>query len=1212
MALLFLNNLQDLAEIQKVSFLKFILYYVKKSLKIFIKKDPKLKPYPKFNIILNLNNIKLLCPKVSYAFFKNRKITYSFVIKVLISFFKSKLFQKKYSYVERQILYGQIPLLTSDGTFLINGCERIVVSQIIKKPGVIFKKMLGLSNQFIYIANVINFNRYQTSIFLDEINIKQDFEYKWEDIFYISKDNNNLKFEYFDDKPDLLFYSSQKKINFRQFIFLNKFTNESFTKEQIEEKFVKIFNIFNIFQKKNHSYKKHYLVQVILDKRTSIYLKSEKSAKKRKKEMKKYFKNVKKKEISENFILITEIYPNLDAICYSNQINPFRNLVISQMIDKSQILKLCNFRTNFQILNFKNLQFNKDSYSILSLSNQYFYNTSTQNSRIEKEILTKDKIHIGALGRDSFNKRFGFNKLKYNFSTFKFNLSNDYLTKKDFIDIFNKLYSIKYNYDDIDNRDDLDYKQIRSCGEFLKINLENFFKENYLKCKGFNDLCLKQGDTIYLGEIDINLANITISSIYDFFIGTEISQYADQINPLSTLAHKRKLSLFGPEGLQREKIGLKLRNINPTQFNKICFIETSEGRNAGVVTTLALNARISENLGLETPYIFLNCNKRYLSSNLIFLDAAFEKIKLIGFESYFKNLKKKKLTKKGLDFLNINSKYLEYLTLSPIQTLSLGISIIPFIEHNDGNRALMGSNMQRQAVPLLNCNRSIVGIERDYNIASDSKFVIRSYSEGIIKYHDNSLIMLVDIKNQFLRYSLPKKFITNQYLSLLFKPILWINEKVFNGEIIATSSNIVENELALGSNLTIAYMTWEGYNFEDAIVINETLITNNILTSLHINIHEIIVSPLQIYDLYKSSFNKSIFDYSGILKIGSYVYPGDPIILTKLANIFTNDNFIKKNYKKVGRITSDFKFEGRLVKIVSRFLNQDKTLIKLRLFIAKYTQIEIGDKLSGRHGNKGIISRILPNNEMPYLPNGDVIDLIVNPLGVPSRMNVGQLFECLLGISGEKLGIRYKIFPFDETISKNSSRILVNAFMYKTMYKLKRSWFYNINSPGKILLKDGRTGEYYDNAIIVGKSYILKLIHLVEDKIHSRALGPYNSITEQPLEGSANAGGQRFGEMEVWALEAYGSSFTLQELLTIKSDNLDLREEIYLAIKKRNLKMLPIPVLPEIFILLVNELKALILNTSFNTSQKSLYLNMNNKLNLFKYLEDQLKIKKKL
>lgn len=1082
MALFYLNNLQDLVEVQKISFFNFILKDLKK---IFINyQNPFLKIQDTFYFIIN--NLKLKFPKITLNTCIEKEETYSFNFKILGHTFTIPKGTTKISIIKRNYLYANIPLLTTDGTFLINGCERIVISQIIKRPGVYFTSKIGKFNQIVYIATIISSKNRWVRLYLDEISqLNENFVVtKWKDIFYISLQ---------DDK--IVDLRVQKPLSFKNLKLKNLVLNQ-----QIFE-FFKTSYLNLLFNLQDPNY----------------------------------------------------IYPLLKSY------------------KKSNIQKL--------------------EYQDKKFLYNFFYGKES------------GRFYLDELGRDLFNKKF---KIK---NCYK----NNILSIVDFLNIIKKLYDIKYNLDYVDNIDDLAFKQIRSIGELLKY----FFEINL-------NIQFNSQKANFSTETQFSIDNTYYHTpyIYNFFVTSQLSQFADQTNPLSTITHKRKISLFGPEGLERERISIKLRDIHSSQYNRICPIETSEGQNAGIVTTLALNARISKYLNLESPYIFIKNSKIYLNSNLLFLDNIQEKIISIGFKNCRKifdeisSFEDNILCKDQSNFIFKNINEIDGLVLSPLQMLSIGISLIPFVEHNDGNRALMGSNMQRQAVPLLNSNRSLVGTERDYNVAFNSDFVIHSYSTGILEYVSNQYIFIRDTQNQILRYILPKDFDNNQYLPILFKPTMWTNEKIFAGEIIASSSNIIENELALGSNLTVAYMTWEGYNFEDAIIINENLITNNILTSIHIDLHE---EYTRLDWFHYVDFN-NIFDFNGILKLGSYIYSEGPVIQqTKIMTFdpsFFLDKLTKKPTELAQYLIKDFiripsTIEGRLVKI-KKYKTLEQDLFKIRFYLIRYSQIEIGDKLSGRHGNKGIISRILPKHEMPFMPNGDTVDLILNPLGVPSRMNVGQLFECLLGISGEKLGLRYKIYSFDESIVRNMSRIITNLFMSKTLYNFKRSWFYNKMSPGKLFLKDGRTGEYFDNSIMIGKAYILKLIHIIEHKIHARSLGPYSAITEQPLEGRANEGGQRFGEMEVWALESYGSSFTLQELLTLKSDNLEARDQIYYYLKNNNLTYLPIPVLPEAFILLINELRGLSLNIFFGKSDKNLYEKTYKKLSLFQYLESHLNLNKKI
>jgi DNA-directed RNA polymerase subunit beta len=544
--------------------------------------------------------------------------------------------------------------------------------------------------------------------------------------------------------------------------------------------------------------------------------------------------------------------------------------------------------------------------------------------------------------------------------------------------------------------------------------------------------------------------------------------------------------------------------------------------------------------------------------------------------------------------------------------------------------------MQRQAVPLIYSQKPIIGTGLESIAILDSGMVIKTYCEGKVIIASSSVIKIQDKSNQNIEYYLRKYFRSNQETSINQKPIVWSGEKVFSGQIIADGPSTNDGELSLGRNLTIAYMPWEGYNYEDAIIINEQIVYKDYLTSIHIEEAETNLT----YGLtgsekltnklpHLTSYIQRHLNSEGIVQIGSYVKEHD-ILVGKLSpceeDISPEAKLLKAIY---GHKKNNFRdtslrvmhgTEGRVVDIrtiSTNILSKDESLLPsfyevIRIYIAQVRKIQIGDKLAGRHGNKGIISRILPRQDMPYLPDGTPIDIIFNPLGVPSRMNVGQVFECLLGLAGEKLGNRFKVSPFDEIYGEEASRILVNQKLKEASLKTNEKWIFNSTYPGKILLRDGRTGEYFDNPITVGKSYILKLIHLVEDKIHARATGPYSMITEQPLAGKSQRGGQRFGEMEVWALEAYGCSYTLQELLTIKSDDIDGRNDIYEALLVRKTIDKPNPSLPESFLALIRELHALGLNFSIQKIENGFYSTENIKeveKDIFKDLETRLKLR---
>ena len=844
---------------------------------------------------------------------------------------------------------------------------------------------------------------------------------------------------------------------------------------------------------------------------------------------------------------------------------------------------------------------------------------------------------IGEIGRYKINKKLGINLPK----------DLTYLSSHDFIGIVNGLIELKYYNRVTDDIDHIKNKQVRSIGELLQNQLRVGFyrlQKNLNEFSGFPSKAQKL-------NFDLETSNdpddwiidprAVTNSIKEFFKTSQLSQFMDQINPLAELTHKRRISVFGPNGLKRDHISTVIRDIHPSQYGRLCPIETPEGQNAGLITSISMYGRIGSLGWIETPYFLIEDAGVSDIKKPIFLNPEQESETRIAVADIPLNNKRKiqaeyLSVKENYSFSVTKTKELDFLTTSPLQIISLATALIPFVEHNDANRALMGSNMQRQAVPLIYSQKPIIGTGLEAIAILDSGMVIKTYCEGKVVVASSSIIKIQDKSNQNIEYYLRKYFRSNQETSINQKPIVWSGEKVFSGQIIADGPSTNDGELALGRNLTIAYMPWEGYNYEDAIIINEEIVYKDYLTSIHIEEAETNLT----YGLtgsekltnklpHLTSYIQRHLNSEGIVEIGSYVKEHD-ILVGKLSpceeDISPEAKLLKAIY---GHKKNNFRdtslrvmhgTEGRVVDIrtiSTNILNKDESLLPsfyevIRIYIAQVRKIQIGDKLAGRHGNKGIISRILPRQDMPYLPDGTPIDIIFNPLGVPSRMNVGQVFECLLGLAGQKLGNRFKISPFDEIYGKEASRILVNQKLKEAALKTNEKWIFNSTYPGKILLRDGRTGEYFDNPITVGKSYILKLIHLVEDKIHARATGPYSMITEQPLAGKSQRGGQRFGEMEVWALEAYGCSYTVQELLTIKSDDIDGRNDIYEALLVRKTIDKPNPSLPESFLALIRELHALGLNFSIQKIENGFYSTQNIKeveKDIFKDLEMRLKLR---
>jgi DNA-directed RNA polymerase subunit beta len=550
----------------------------------------------------------------------------------------------------------------------------------------------------------------------------------------------------------------------------------------------------------------------------------------------------------------------------------------------------------------------------------------------------------------------------------------------------------------------------------------------------------------------------------------------------------------------------------------------------------------------------------------------------------------------------------DYVAVSPVQIVSVATSMIPFLEHDDANRALMGSNMQRQAVPLLRPERPLVGTGLEAQAARDSGMVIVSRTDGDVVYVDATEIRVrasgqlsaasgsqVIEKGQELKYKLSKYQRSNQDTCLNQKPLVRIGEKVVAGQVLADGSSTEGGELALGQNIVVAYMPWEGYNYEDAILISERLVQEDVYTSIHIEKYEIEarqtkLGPEEITREIPNVGEDALrqLDEQGIIRIGAWVDAGD-ILVGKVTPKGESDQppeekLLRAIFGEKARDVRDNSLrvpngeKGRVVDVRLFTREQGDELppganMVVRVYVAQKRKIQVGDKMAGRHGNKGIISRILAAEDMPYLADGSPVDIVLNPLGVPSRMNVGQVFECLLGWAGHNLGVRFKITPFDEMYGEETSRRLVHGKLQEARDETTKDWIYNPDNAGKIMVYDGRTGEPFDRAITVGVAYMLKLVHLVDDKIHARSTGPYSLVTQQPLGGKAQQGGQRFGEMEVWALEAFGAAYTLQELLTVKSDDMQGRNEALNAIVKG--KAIPRPGTPESFKVLMRELQSL-------------------------------------
>ena len=669
----------------------------------------------------------------------------------------------------------------------------------------------------------------------------------------------------------------------------------------------------------------------------------------------------------------------------------------------------------------------------------------------------------------------------------------------------------------------------------------------------------------------------------------------DQTNPLAELTHKRRISALGPGGLQRERAGFAVRDIHPSHYGRICPIETPEGPNAGLIGSLATHAKVNDYGFVESPFFVVKDG--VVTNEVVYMTAdADENYRCAPAD--VKLTKDRKFVEKVVparyrsEFIMCDASKIDFVGVCPIQIISVATSMIPFIEHDDANRALMGSNMQRQAVPLLITERPRVGTGLESRVAKDSGMVIVADVDGTVERVVGEEIVIRDTHGKPHIYTLMKYVRSNQDTCINQKPIVHEGDKVKAGDVIADGASTCGGELSLGKNILVAYMPWEGYNFEDAILLSERCVHDDIFTSLHIEKLEIEarqtkLGPEEITREIPNVSEDALrhLDERGIVRIGARVY-ADDILVGKvtpkgesehppeeklLRAIFAEkardvkDNSLRVPHGEGGRVLD--------VKVFDREKGDElppgaNTVI--RVYIAQKRKVSVGDKLSGRHGNKGIVSRILPKEDMPFLPDGTPVDIVLNPLGVPSRMNVGQTYELLLGLAAYLTRDYYEAPAFDEMYGENQSEIATKAELLRGIKESGCDW---VGEDGKVLLIDGRTGEPFDRPVAVGWTYFLKLVHLVDDKIHARSTGPYSLVTQQPLGGKAQFGGQRFGEMEVWALEAYGAAYTLQEMLTIKSDDVNGRNRAYEAIVKGD--NIPRPGIPESFKVLVRELQSI-------------------------------------
>ena len=765
-------------------------------------------------------------------------------------------------------------------------------------------------------------------------------------------------------------------------------------------------------------------------------------------------------------------------------------------------------------------------------------------------------------------------------------LSPKNIIMADIIASVSYLLNLNYGIGGTDDIDHLGNRRLRTVGELLQnqfriglARMERVVKERMT----IQDLELATPQAL------MNIRPVT-AAIKEFFGSSQLSQFMDQNNPLAELTHKRRLSALGPGGLSRERAGFEVRDVHHSHYGRMCPIETPEGPNIGLIGSLTTYGIINEYGFIETPYRVVKKGEGIVTEEIRYIDADDEELMIVAQANEpldengrFVNAKVAARGNAG-EIAMFPREVVDMMDVSPKQVVSVATAMIPFLENDDANRALMGSNMQRQAVPLLVTEAPYVGTGMEYKAARDSGVVSLAKHAGTIEFVDADEIRIRrDDNNELDEYKLLKFKRSNQGTCINQRPIVSHGEHVDEGEVIADGPSTDMGEIALGKNLLIGFMTWEGYNYEDAIILNERLLMDDVLTSLHIVEYELEardtkLGPEEITRDIPNVGEDALkdLDEDGVIRIGAEVNATD-ILVGKVTPKGENDlsaeeRLLRAIFGEKAREVRDTSLkvphgETGIVVDVKRFTRENGDELNpgvnklIRVYIATKRKINVGDKMAGRHGNKGVISRILPEEDMPFMENGNSLQVMLNPLGVPSRMNVGQVLEVHLGLAAKTKGWYIATPVFDGASEKDIRELLVDCGYSET---------------GKLKLRDGRTGEYFDNAVTVGYMYMLKLHHLVDDKIHARSTGPYSLVTQQPLGGKAQFGGQRFGEMEVWALEAYGAAYTLQEILTVKSDDIVGRVQTYEAIVKG--ENIPEPGIPESFKVLIKEMQSLALD----------------------------------
>ncbi len=1157
------------------------------------------------NLVLNFKDYRFDdTPKYSLAECKSRGATYQVAMRATAT-----LANKETGAVsESEIYMGDFPLMTDSGTFVINGAERVIVSQLVRSPGVYYSFTKDKTGKDLFSSQIIP-NR----------GAWLEYEQDSNDVVYVRIDKN-------------------RKIPLTTFI---RALGEEGTDEEIFETYGDDERLRQtILQKDQTKNRSDALIDVYKKLRPGEPPTVESAVSHLNNlffEAKRYdlcrfgrYKYNKKLGIASRLSGRTLAEPI---------INEMTGEILADAGETLTYDKACEIEQAGVYSAFVNVE-----------AKEYYTDErgETNIRMVEKTVKVIGNGMVDIKGYVDFDaEKYGINE-KVSFNVLKDiidnaadadeleetikkkadELSPKYITLDDIRASISYFLNLCEGVGTVDDIDHLGNRRIRSVGELL----QNQFRIGYTRMeRGIRErMNLQTQDVNTLTpQTLINIRPIS-SAMKEFFCSSPLSQFMDQNNPLAELTHKRRLSALGPGGLSRDRAGFEVRDVHYSHYGRMCPIETPEGPNIGLISYLATFARINEYGFIEAPYRKVDKTTGVVTDEVVYMTADMEDNFVVA-QANEPLTEDNKLARPRVNarfreqILECEREKVDYMDVSPKMVVSVATSMIPFLENDDANRALMGSNMQRQAVPLLKTERPFVGTGMEYKAAVDSGVCVVSDYDGKVTYVDADRITMVDTDGVEHKYELIKFKRSNQGTCVNQRPIVTAGEEVKKGQVLADGPATADGEISLGKNALIGFMTWEGYNYEDAVLLNERLVREDVFTSVHIEEYEIEcrdtkLGPEEITRDIPNVGDDALanLDENGIIRIGSEVNSGDILVgkvtpkgeteLTAeerlLRAIFgekareVRDNSLKVPHGESGVIVDVKVFTRDNCDELSAGVN-----MRVICYIAQKRKITVGDKMAGRHGNKGVVSRILPEEDMPFLPDGTPLDIVLNPLGVPSRMNIGQVLEVHLGMACKALGWHIMTPVFDgahegdirecfNMANEHAKEHKDDMFELKAMDKVINPNALEFTEDCKFTLYDGRTGEKFDNRVTVGYMYYLKLHHLVDDKIHARSVGPYALVTQQPLGGKAQFGGQRFGEMEVWALEAYGAAYTLQEILTVKSDDTIGRVNTYEAIVKG--QNVPTPGIPESFKVLIKEMQSLCLDVKvLDENQEEIDLTQN-------------------